>query len=91
MRPWRHQQTLPPPQRNWAPTAGRPPADYTQRMEEPTISAAGQETLSQVGVRIIRTGHYIKGRGELMSMRIGKMVNGVMIERVEEVQMEMRM
>jgi hypothetical protein len=49
---------------------------------------ADQETLSQVGVR---TGH-IKGQfGELMSMRIGKMVKVVMIERVEEMVEAMRM
>jgi hypothetical protein len=47
---------------------------------------ADQETLSQVGVRIIRTGH-IKGRVELMSMRIGKVVKVVMIARVEEMRM----
>lgn len=47
--------------------------------------AADQETLSQVWVHIIRTGH-IKGQfGELMSMRIGKIVKVVIVERIEEV------
>jgi hypothetical protein len=41
MRPWRHQQTLPPPQRDWFPPVGRPPADYTQRMAEPAASGGG--------------------------------------------------
>jgi hypothetical protein len=85
MRPWRHQQTLPPPQRDWTPPAGRPPADYTQRMAEPTVSGGGPgNPFAGIGVRIIHTGH-IKGQfGELMSMRIGKMVK-VVIERMEEV------
>jgi hypothetical protein len=49
--------------------------------QNPTL-VADQETSSQVGVRIIRTGH-IKGRGELMSMKIGEMVKVVMIKRVD--------
>jgi hypothetical protein len=55
-------------------------------MAEPTASGSGPRNPFGGWVRIIRTGH-IKGRVELMSMRIGKILKVVMIARVEEMRM----